>query len=324
MKVLVTGGLGNIGGNVIDELTNLHHEIVVFDKENKKTRKSHKKLSKKYNYTLHWGDITRAETITPALEGIDAIIHLAAILSPVSERIPEIAHKVNVEGTRNLVSEAKKANSDLHLVFSSSFAVYGPRMDHEPPIKVDDPFNLTDHYSHHKAECEKMITESSLKYTFIRFGAVLPLDVVSEGVDPFAFEIPMDQRIHFIHHKDAARALTHAVDRKRYNKIYLGGGGADCSLLQGDLLRRSLTATGMGMFPDKAFKKAKKPGDYIYFDWMDTEESERDLEFQQLTYEDYVNDLKEFLGYKRHFAKMFSPIVKYFILRKSPYMKMKQ
>ncbi len=324
MKVLVTGGLGNIGSNVIDELTKLQYDIVVFDKKTKKTMKIHKKLSKKFNYILHWGDITKSETITPALKGIDAIIHLAAILSPVSERIPKIAYQVNVLGTKNLVSEAKKVNPEIHFVFSSSFAVYGPRMEKNPPIKVNDPFNLTDNYSHHKAEAEQIISESSLRYTFIRFGAVLPLDIVSEGIDPFAFDIPLDQRIHFIHHKDAARALVHAVDRKTYNKIYLGGGGDDCSLIQGDLLKRSLTASGMGMFPEKAFKKAKKPEDYIYFDWMDTRESERELQFQQLTYEDYVQDLKNFLGWKRFFAHLFSPLVKYFILRKSPYLKEEQ
>lgn len=324
MNILVTGGLGNIGRNVVEELIKLYYNVVIFDKLTKKTIKIHKKLSKKYSYTVHWGDITSRESILPALANIDAIVHLVAILPPISEINPDLAYKVNVLGTKNLIAEAEKSNPNIHLIYSSSFTIYEPRMDKKPPLKVQDPIKATDNYSFHKVEAEKIILGSKLNYTIIRFGAVLPLDVLGEGIDSYVFRIPLDQRIHFIHHHDAALALVHALERKKYNKIFLGGGGNDCKLLQGDLLRRSLEASGIGMFPEKAFKKAKQPCDYVYFDWMDTEESEKELQFQQLTYEDYINDLRNFLGYKRHVARLFSPIVKYILLKKSPYMKVEQ
>ena len=324
LNILVTGGLGNIGCNVIEELIKLHYNVVVFDRHSKKTNTINGKLSKKYSYTVHWGDINSKESITPALKDIDAIIHLVAILPPVSEQKPVLAYQVNVNGTKNLVTEAKKINPDIHIVYASSFTVYGTRMDKRHPIKVHDPIKESDNYSFHKIEAEKIILESKLNYTIIRFGAVLPLDVLGEGIDTYVFKIPLNQRIHFIHHHDVAVALVHAIDRKKYNKIFLGGGGEDCKLLQGDLIRRSLEASGIGMFPEKAFKKATKSCDYVYFDWMDTDESESELQFQQLTYDDYITDLRKFLGYKRYVARLFSPIVKYYLLKKSPYMKVDQ
>ncbi len=52
-----------------------------------------------------WGDITNPDSLRSALEGVDAVIHLAAIIPPATERMPDLAQKVNVDATRNLVAE---------------------------------------------------------------------------------------------------------------------------------------------------------------------------------------------------------------------------
>ncbi len=72
------------------------------------------------------------------------------------------------------------------------------------------------------------------------------------------------------------------------------------------------------MLPDKAF--TSNP---FYIDWMDTEESQKLLRYQKHTLDDFIKDIKVSLGIKRHLAKIVRPIVRYWLLGKSPYMRQK-
>ena len=70
----------------------------------------------------------------------------------------------------------------------------------------------------------------------------------------------------------------------------------------------------MGVFPKEAFGSTPFPTD-----WLDTVESQRLLRYQRHTLNDYVQDMTARLGFRRHLIRMFRPLVRYLLLRQSPY-----
>ena len=73
-----------------------------------------------------------------------------------------------------------------------------------------------------------------------------------------------------------------------------------------------MEAAGIGMLPEDAFTGEPYPTD-----WLDTEESQRVLNFQRLTLSDYIEDVKEQIGFRRFFIRLFRPVIRAWILSKS-------
>src|SRR5437763_16131631 len=103
MKVLLTGALGNIGLYTLEALLAEGHDVVAFDLESRRGRKLASRLNGRVRVVC--GDITRPESLRAALEGVDAVIHLAAIIPPYSERAPALAGRVNLDATQNLIAD---------------------------------------------------------------------------------------------------------------------------------------------------------------------------------------------------------------------------
>jgi len=123
MKILVTGGAGFIGSNIVDELLKEGHQVKVLDnfstgrRENINDFLSHIELIE--------GDIRSYHTVRQAVQGVEIILHQAALPSvPRSINDPITTNDVNVIGTLNLLDAAK----DLKVrkfIFASSSSIYG-------------------------------------------------------------------------------------------------------------------------------------------------------------------------------------------------------
>ena len=98
MRILLTGGSGTVGKEVLTLLTQkADFEIIVFDVDTKKSRAVYKNYHDKI--TVIYGDITQVESVEKACKLIDVVIHLAAIIPPLADENPTLAHEVNVIGT---------------------------------------------------------------------------------------------------------------------------------------------------------------------------------------------------------------------------------
>lgn len=250
--------------------------------------------------------------------GVDAIIHTAAIIPPLSEKNPELARQVNLEGTRQLIRIAESLPYLTRFVFTSSVAVYGHPMKLPPPRNVNDPIYPTDHYTEHKIRCEALLRESRLPWTILRLGVVTPLSL-SLDLDPLMFEVPLEQRLEFVHTRDVGLALTNAITADGIGKTLLIGGGQRCQMLYQELVEKMLHAIGIGMLPETAFIKPQTEDEYFHTDWLDTTESQQLLRYQTRTYDQFVDEYRQALGYKRHAIRIFRPIARQWLLSKSPY-----
>ena len=313
MKVLITGAMGTIGTSATISLLEQGHQVRCFDLGNKTNRKRAEKLRGKAE--IVWGDMRNGEDVAKAVEGMDAVIHLAFVLPPVTDNSPDLAKAVNVGGTRNLIDAMKKLSPRPRLIFSSSLTVFGDTQHLPPPRKSSDPVQATDNYTQHKIDCEKLCAESGLNWCVMRFAVVPPRFVT--GITSKAFAFPFKSRLEFLAPADAGLALTHAVSaNKAYGKILLVGGGKGCQLYYGDFLNGVMTAMGVGKLPEEAFGN-----ETAYTDWLDTTESQSILNYQQHTFEAYLKDLPKMLGTIRHIMPLIRPIARWYVLRHSPYLK---
>ncbi|MBD3407724.1 MAG: NAD-dependent epimerase/dehydratase family protein [Candidatus Lokiarchaeota archaeon] len=318
MQVLVTGAFGNVGESTLIALLKQGYYVRCFDLPTKTNEKKQAELEKLGDFQTVWGDIRDFEAVSMAALDMHAIIHLAAIIPPASDENPELAYEVNVGGTLNLLKAAKEKGAIPKFIYASSVATYGHCKGDGPPKTASDPQHATDPYTEHKIECERLVKESDLPWTILRFGVVTPL-AMGPDIDPIMFEIPLEQRFEFVHTRDIGLACANAVEADTMGKILLLGGGESCRMSYREFVTDMLETMGVGMLPESAFKQPECDADWFHTDWMDTEESQRILKYQQHDFKDFLEEYKELAGVKRHLAKIFRPLIRRQLLAKSPY-----
>ena len=120
---LVTGGAGFIGSNIVQELIRHGEKIRVLDNFSTGKRENLVHLFDKIE--LIEGDIRSYHIVREAVDGVDFILHQAALPSvPRSINDPITTNEVNVTGTINILDAAKDANVK-RVVFASSSSIYG-------------------------------------------------------------------------------------------------------------------------------------------------------------------------------------------------------
>lgn len=313
MKVLLTGGFGCIGLCTLEKLINKGHEVRIFDIKSKQNEKKAKKMANEAE--IFWGSVSHREDIENALKDIDLVIHLAFLMPPASEEDPNNSWDINIGGTKNHIDAMRRMEKKPKIIFTSSVSVYGRTQHLPPPRNKHDELKPTDNYSHHKVACEQLVKISSLKWSIFRLGAVLSFSLTE--LNPMLFSVPLDTRIEIVHPQDVAEAFANAAgNEKVYNKVLLIGGGESCRLYQKEFVERVMNAVGVGMLPQAAFDI--RP---FYTDWLQTDESQGLLDYQKHNLDDFIREIREKLGLKRHFVKILSPAIRYFLLKKSPYLK---
>lgn len=313
MNILLTGASGNIGMSTLHELVRQGHRVRCFVRRRRALERIARRSPGKIE--LVEGDMRRGADLSKAMQGQDVVIHMAYMLPPASEDRPELAHSINVDGTRALLDAAQSLPEPPRFFFASSFDVFGHTQDQPPPRKVSDPVRATDHYTSHKIACEEMVKASGLEWAIFRFADVPPLGLRSPH--PIMFRIPLATRFEVIHTYDAGLAVANGIRSDDiWNRVLLIGGGPGCQMLYRDYLGRMLEMMGIGMLPESAF------GSEPYStDWLDTEESQRLLHYQRYSFDDIMQQLTRIVGYKRRLTALARPAARWWILRMSPYYK---
>jgi nucleoside-diphosphate-sugar epimerase len=316
LKVLLTGAFGNIGFSTLQELLKQGHTVRCFDLDNKATRKKARQVAGKVE--IVWGDIRQAESLAALVRDQEVIIHLAAILPPEVDERREEAAAVNVEGTRSLLEAAKQQPQPPKFLFSSSLDVFGFTQDQPPPRKVTDPVAATDDYTRHKLQDEEMIKASGLVWAIYRFSDVPPL--APRKPHPIMYRIPLNTRFDMVHTADAGLAIANGIVRDEiWGRVWLIGGGPRCQVYYRDYLERMMDAMGIGALPEKAFGH-----DPYCTDWLDSEESQRVLNYQRHSFDEIIQDVIAASAPAapiRLAMPLIRPLVRRSILGLSPYLK---
>lgn len=306
MRVLITGGAGRLGINVCKTLLQDGFQVRVFDLDTGRNQKSVKELGGKTE--ILWGDITQPDLVRKAMEDVDVVVHMAAILPPVAYEKPKLAAKVNVGGTRTIVDLIKEKGGHIPLVYTSSVAVFGPTPNATEPISPDkDAPHPKGAYGETKLQAENLIKESGINYLVLRLSATM-YSIFEASDLKRMFTVPLDNRIEFCQPDDVALAILNAVkdfDAVKGNTLVISGGPGQ-RMLYKDMISAILGVLGLPLPPADKFT----PEPY-YLDWYDTSKSQELLHFQRKTFADYLRDYSKELA--RRFSPLFLPFMHNFV-----------
>jgi UDP-glucose 4-epimerase len=226
MRVLVTGGSGFIGSHVVDKLLDAGMEPVIYDR-----RPSAHHGSPEVETVL--GELLDREALRDAMEGCDAVAHLAAYadVGIVSEQ-PLDAEETNVRGTIAVLEAARATGA--RVIYGSTIWVYGASGD--GLLTEDHLLGLPDHlYTASKLAGEMYCTSYAELYdvpsTILRFGipygprarpaAVIPI-FVSKALKGEPLTIAGDgrQTRRFVYVEDLAEGVVAAIERGEPNRVY--------------------------------------------------------------------------------------------------------
>ena len=146
-KVLVTGGAGFIGSNIIEYLLQKNNKITCLDNFSTGGKKNIENFLDNPNFKLINGDITKIEDCQKATENIDIILHQAALGSvPRSIENPLKTNEVNISGFLNILWAAKN-NKVSRVVYAASSSTYGdskklPKIESEIGLPLS-PYAVT-------------------------------------------------------------------------------------------------------------------------------------------------------------------------------------
>jgi UDP-glucose 4-epimerase len=123
LTILVTGGAGFIGSNLIEYLVNNNFNVKVLD--NFSTGKKENLISVVDNIEVIENDIRNFEIVKSVIKNVEYVFHFAALSSvPLSVSNPILANEINITGTLNLLRASAEENVKK-FIFASSSAVYG-------------------------------------------------------------------------------------------------------------------------------------------------------------------------------------------------------
>ncbi|MGM1429351.1 SDR family oxidoreductase [Sphingobacterium lactis] len=134
-KILITGGAGFIGSNLTEYFLGKGHQVVVLDNFATGHRHNIAQHEGNPNFELIEGDIRNTADCEKAVQGVDYVLHQAALGSvPRSIKDPQTSNEVNVSGFLNMLVAARDANVK-RFIYAASSSTYG---DSESLPKVED------------------------------------------------------------------------------------------------------------------------------------------------------------------------------------------
>lgn len=227
MKILVTGGAGYIGSTLVSQLLNAGHAVRVLDNLN---HGGNPLLPVWSNPNFHFlrGDIRNASVITSALDGMDAVVHLAAIVGdPACAREPELARSVNLDASMKLIEESRRLGV-RKFVFASTCSNYGKMKDANHFVDEESELSPVSLYAETKVAVEKFLLGSndggSWCPTPLRFATIFgtsPRMRFDLTVNEFTMEMLVKKRLvvfgeqfwrPYVHVRDAARGIKSVLE----------------------------------------------------------------------------------------------------------------
>jgi nucleoside-diphosphate-sugar epimerase len=280
--ILITGGAGSVGRNLVARCRAAAHTVRVFDLP----VCDFTGLEGEPGIEVVKGDITQVATVEQAVQGVTAVMHLAALLPPVSERDRGRTFAINVDGTATLIRAMERYAREAVLVFSSSVSTYGNTTAETPPLRVEHPQTALDIYAESKIASERLVRQAPINTVVLRIaGIAVPVLQEPPPVWPFTAE----QRLEMIHRDDVVTALYKALlTPPAYGHTFNIAGGPTWQTTGRQYVADLYDILGVPV-EMAAFRGAEEAG---WVDWYDTADSQHLLAYQEHSYSHYLDTLR--------------------------------
>ncbi len=280
--ILITGGAGSVGRSLVARCRVDGHTVRIFDLP----MCDFTGLEGEPGIEIVKGDITQMANVEQAVQGVSAVMHLAAILPPGSERNRERTMAINVQGTTNVIQAMEAHAREAVLVFSSSVSTYGDTTAEPPPVRVEHAQTALDLYAESKIASERLVREAQLPTVVLRIaGIAVPVLQEPPAVWPFTAA----QRLEMVHRDDVVTALYKALITPEARGTTLNiAGGPTWQTTGQQYVADHYEIIGVPL-EMAAFRGPEEPG---WVDWYDSVASQRLLAYQQHSYTHYLDTLR--------------------------------
>ncbi|MHA2247127.1 MAG: NAD-dependent epimerase/dehydratase family protein [Candidatus Hodarchaeales archaeon] len=230
-KILITGGLGNIGLSLAKKLQSLGFETILYDNRDENS------------FTedilgggdIIQGDVCNFNALRESMDGIDGIVHLAAVSRVIwGYENPKQCVDVNIGGTINVLEAARLSERKPWVIFGSSREVYGE--PDELPVTEDSPKKIVNVYGVTKITGEYLLNKYHSNYNvnglILRFSNIYgsPFDQLDRVIPKFIINASKgvdlilqggEQVFDFTYITDAVNAIVNAIEKlMRTNPYY--------------------------------------------------------------------------------------------------------
>jgi len=211
VKVLITGASGFLGSHIAEQFAEAGHDVRLL------LRRTSNRQLLTFPYEEALGDVTDPNSLGPAVEGVDAVVHPAGLIKARNEAE---FRAVNDEGTSNLLKAIEERTPDLRrFIYISSVSAHGPSPDAVPRPAEAEPKPVSA-YGRSKLGGEKATRSSALADCSVIFRMPVIYGPRDPALLPF-FKVvrwriaPLlrggRNRLSIIYASDAARAVLEAT-----------------------------------------------------------------------------------------------------------------
>ena len=278
-NILVTGGTGSIGQNIVSSLLEYDpQKIIIFSKDDSKQYLMKQKYIQHKNVYFHLGDIREYDSVEYVTKGIDLVFHVAALKQvPVCEEHPFEAVKTNVVGSENLIKAC--INNKVKKVVN---------------ISTDKAVNPTNTMGATKLIAEKlfknanfMINNHLTKFCTVRFGnvlnsrgSVIPL-FIDQAKDGEALTVTDSRMTRFIMTiSDAAKLTINSAYYSMGGEIFIFKMNAVNILTLAETIKKFFEKNGSQALTIKQI--GIRPGEKLYEELLHSNEVEHIVEDDEL------------------------------------------
>lgn len=155
-NILVLGGAGYLGSVLCRKLLNRNYKVRVLDNLTYGDA-GIKELLKRKDFEFIKGDIRNLSDVVEAIKGVDAVVHLAAVVGdPACAKDPEETLEINYLATKNIIETCKYFQIN-RFVFASTCSVYGQSLNPDKQLSEISQLNPVSLYAETKIKCEEAV-----------------------------------------------------------------------------------------------------------------------------------------------------------------------
>lgn len=267
MKIAMTGTSGNMGREALAQTLELPEVewVRVLLSNRKRNKKYARQLQKKYKSRIQIlrGSVADEALCAKLVEGVDYVVHMAAVIPPRSDASPAASEECNRRGTMALVNAVKACVPQPKFVHISTVALYGNRNEKHPFGRVGDPLLISpyDYYAMHKLYGERYVLDAELDcWAVLRQTAMLHPNMLNDNVsDGLMFHTAFNAPLEWVSSRDSGYLVKRIFERdgkgevpQFWNKIYNIGAGKKGMATGYDTFKDGFSIIGGS--PEKFFK----------------------------------------------------------------------
>jgi len=255
ITVFLTGGTGAWGRAALREFRARgdRFRVIALARPGKPSTSALREFAGWPGLEVLWGDLTDPGTVASGVGRADVVIHLGAVVSPLADERPELAHRVNVGGIRNIIAAVRALPdpSRVAVVGVGSIAESG---DRNPPHhwgRIGDPIMVSafDEYGQSKVIAERELVESGLpRWAWLRQTGILHPGMIQIR-DPIMTHPPLGGVMEWASDEDSARLVVNLCEPSVPDEFWQGtwhiGGGEDWRLTNWEFLEATAGALGI-------------------------------------------------------------------------------